>query len=308
MINHEKKVADNMIGCDQDNGKATPPTPQLDQPNLDLLLLYKSRMSKEQRNPPLSLPTYGSRGSLMLKAALGDKNSQDNKMRKSKFFADSSNMQQVKLLNIKKRNPIKNKVLFSEPVVTSQYEYEPVQLSEQIFWNKSETDLERNQVKDESIGCYKSLSCPSTNSPIALSGLDQSPPRSHRKRSLKRKRPIYSEANPKDRSKDHENSGCDQDLFSPPKVAKIAPYYHDQLEKLASDLKSSRTKADKPVANQSEEEENNSTNIVPERGSRDPQKTGGFAQFFNSFDPTKMCQWFYQLVVPNYTHELQLVR
>lgn len=294
----------------------------------DILSFYKTKLSQAEK--PSCLFNFGSRGSLMLQAALSEKREENNQRSikqnhnqqqpnqeqqrqqqlrqlrlKQRLIRHGTDSRQVKLLKLKRNlgTPVKARVLFAEPLVSAQFEYEQTTLSDAIIGsptsNNENTNLSQtNETEAPPTSGVHNLEEPLKND---SNNNEFSTPK---KRSLKRKRPIeLPGGNP--------IASSEEGLFSSPKVAKIAPYYHFELEKLASELKEARFNYDKvnpldtittPIETFSAPLEEASLRS----GSPSEHKPSGLAGFFNSFQPTRVYQWFSQLL-PNY-NDFNLVR
>lgn len=134
--------------------------------------------------------SYGSRGHMMLQAALG----QENRIKKCDIQTG-----QVRLLNFKKKIRRKS-VNFKDPVVQSEHIYHQTNFSSE-----------------------KSNDLPPSSIDVPIIRL--------KPRNLKRKRCDEYEVNRKSNSK----VGGDECLFSSPKVAKIIPYYQDNISETSSE-------------------------------------------------------------------------
>lgn len=212
------------------------------------------------------LNSLGSRGSIMLKAALSESGKAANVPPKH-FVEQKTKTQEV----LHKRLP-RTKVLFSEPVVTQHYEYEQTFLpnleQDQQVVSFSNQDSERiitarknfSRRKIRPIDAYDSLDDIKVSGFAAIdtdnddddeiftiASTELSDDNIQPKHTAQ-KRP-YEAINSSDDSRPHYdrdfNSGPSENegLFSSPKVAKIAPFYHDQPLKQPTDLEGLQNQA-----------------------------------------------------------------
>lgn len=187
-----------------------------------------------------------SRAQRMLQVALSINNGQQSQDKKQIYHeqkllenqerARLALMQQVDLKN-RKRSP-KNKVLFSEPVVTNHFEYEPDVASRcdslgEAEYNQATAVLnkmirlhrKRQAAIKSSVRLHKEHVSESHGDEFAASSCEDDT------KNIRKKRP-YEMTVDNDDAETPSSSDSGQDdggLFSSPKVAKIVPYYHDNM-------------------------------------------------------------------------------
>lgn len=209
------------------------------------------------------LLTFGSRGSVMLKAALNDLNRQYPKVIS------------VQTPPVNRRRPFRNKVLFTDPVVSKKFTYEPTPVIQYTYCERRQSsspdsdDSDQQQMSNQSqvaTSSRRNRLMPAKKSRKIPSGEDDdddddcedvfvlaSPDLPPGMLDLNKKSPIKrpheltltsseeeesfansSDQNPQGRTSSRDD-GC---LFSSPKVAKIAPYYDELEETKKLDLSS----------------------------------------------------------------------
>lgn len=211
-----------------------------------------------------------SRAEKILQAALNSKigpQSQEKilQYQEQKLFEDRerariASAQQVELKN-RKRSP-KNKVLFAEPLVTSQFEYEQTFLADVARPSECEVRIESDIQEKiaklrEMIALKKARRAKLKSSneffrklsgdELTISSCENAT------NNMRKKRPHemteYAEV------QSSSESGQDEGLFSSPKVAKIVPYYHDDLEELSQTIENGRDRIpDESLISQSSDE------------------------------------------------------
>lgn len=197
------------------------------------------------------LESLGSRGSAMLKAALSAKNVQDCPVSVSRnHISISDEQKRMKLikhaeeLKNRRRSP-KNKVLFTEPLVTSHHEYEQtIIVDDEPDRRDSHDQLDTDQCaenkdKEEYYEEYcmkfsnrlNSLNDPDKHLEKIMTSSEHKSNSHYRKG---RKKRSYDVAMKNDGEICDDlispTTSSDGSLFSSPKVAKIAPYYHNQTD------------------------------------------------------------------------------
>lgn len=242
------------------------------------------------------LNSFGSRGSVMLKAALNEQKRQTNHTANNQVDGCNNHQQaqerQIKDLvvvqepNKTKKSP-RNKVLFSEPVVTQQYEYEQTLLEQSFPPNNNHqaqqvVDCERIVIARrnfsrrkfkpvDAFDCFDDIKIHGIAAiniedddedelyTMASSDLDEDAVLKET-RGVAKKRPLNSIQDQNENvascgeqareSKHHETPSFHSEtggLFSSPKVAKIAPFCHSQ-----TDLKNSQAQNVNPNSTRSQ--------------------------------------------------------
>lgn len=189
------------------------------------------------------------RAERILQAALNSKNGQQSpesrqNYLRQKFLENQERsrialLQQVALKN-RKRSP-KNKVIFTEPVVTKQFEYEPTlfqdtecdsvrsNLSETAAWLKFKRELEANLQTEIT-------SSTETDELETRSDKPPNPSSETVNKEVRKKRPYEMIVDHEESQSSVESNDDEGGLFSSPKVAKIAPYYHDHKDERSRGL------------------------------------------------------------------------
>lgn len=192
-----------------------------------------------------------SRAERILQAALNVKNEQQSPESRQNYLRQKflenqertriSLLQQVDLKN-RKRSP-RNKVIFTEPVVTKQFEYEPT------LWQDTECDAVKSEVSEKAgwIKLEEELEASLQPEITSSTGSSELEPRSDEptnassetlNKDARKKRPYEMIANHDDSESQSSAESNDDEggLFSSPKVAKIAPYYHDHKDERSQGL------------------------------------------------------------------------
>lgn len=234
----------------------------------DGLLARKQEIST-RRNAVRPLNLFESRGSAMLKAALSDKGRQESKAplkeRSPAIIEDEQKvrlMRQAAELKNRKRSP-KNNVLFSEPVVTQEYKYEPTffddfgsDVQENSSLNSNEngrelhpersiTDRESNltnYVQATESKQLESLLDDGKDEIFIMKSSGHNEEKSRTKSATKRPYESIRDSDEESRSSANTESG-DGSLFFSPKVAKIAPYFDEQPQerRVSADFRNAHT-------------------------------------------------------------------
>jgi len=194
----------------------------------------------------LLITNLGSRGSLMLRAALSVHVRQENKqpLAASSTMEDNEASKQAQDFpkssksGNSRRSP-GSKVLFSEPVVTEHFEYEPTCLSdeEEARYNDERAAIARLAVARKNNRLKRNIQ----NHPYRETSDDASLYLAKHAKVAKSDNFTTSAKGPRKRTRCHSSDseeeikaldnatrpGYEESLFSSPKVAKIAPYYHE---------------------------------------------------------------------------------
>lgn len=231
------------------------------------------------------ITSLGSRGSIMLRAALSDRNRQTpagNRSQLSEQTTKPSEAQQAVGTTtppVNRERSSKNKVIFTDPVVSRKYEYEPTPVIQHLSrenrpCSSSDSDesdqqqqlahphhvtpsrrallkrrkrlLAARQIQPcgQAVAASKKIQVDDEDDDIFVLASSDIPDMLELNKKSPVKRPheltlTSSEDEEENRSssigddKTGSKSSSSQDdgcLFSSPKVAKIAPYYHDELE------------------------------------------------------------------------------
>lgn len=222
-------------------------------------IMSKKSFQSEADTRSFLLENLGSRGSAMLKAALNSKNNQ--RIYAAPLYRDypsiTEDQKKAKLmkhaeeLKNRRRSP-KNKVLFTEPLVTSHHEYEQIvladneqekqdigdQMSEDLTPEESEENHDSGDTHEEHCTKFsKHLTAP--NNPdkyfekIIIVGTEHEK-KLHLNCRRGRKKRSYDVAmkNEAETCEDinFKFNSNEESLFSSPKIAKIAPYYHSHID------------------------------------------------------------------------------
>lgn len=264
---------------------------QVDKLSIKPMIKKRQALSNDNKKPHLIYMTesYGSRGSVMLKAALAadNKNRQPKSPTKRNYCPVSEEQKKARLkkhaeeLKSRRRSP-KNKVLFTEPVVSKEYEYEQTLLIEndqqqqqqdsdssednQVFFTEpvvsrecdyDQTSLIENEQQQQDNDSSKEIPMSQEDKPnqendevsrdlrdgIKLNKVVNRSKNRHKptkfttliakdeiniytfcRRGLRKR--TYDVAMKEDG--ELSETSLNGSLFSSPKVAKIAPYYHSQ--------------------------------------------------------------------------------
>lgn len=180
---------------------------------------------------------FGSRGSLMLRAALNDRAKRDNSM----IVTPEKQHQEALCTKIGSETKVLRspgcKVLFKDPVVTSHHEYEQTIIqcdSDYDDYSETKKSLVMQKIRSKKIVRVNNAS----NTLETQKATNDSPSTMKIKTKSPRKRPYRVSDRPNAESLDQVStdnfvdctSSHENCLFSSPKVAKIAPYYRETQE------------------------------------------------------------------------------
>lgn len=223
----------------------------------------------------MSTGTFSSRGSRVLAAALSDKNKQSEpnktstlqEQRQQKLDCVAASIRETaelirqdSELKNRIRSP-KNKVLFSEPVVTNQYEYEQTvlpHLETDSAWSRTVSAtqfiqkirlLRRKNCSRSSLPLHSIPTASNSNAySLAIEEPSSNPSQGQNEVKNARKRPFIAtldcdhESGQQESSSNNSSGREDGCLFSSPKIAKITPYFHDEVPATLSNSLSQKQK------------------------------------------------------------------
>lgn len=221
-------------------------------------LLLKEAKVLQPHNQPKSGPLMingfpASRAEKMLQAALSIKNGPQPQDKRQTILEQRliENQERLRLALLqqvekdRKRSP-KSKVFFREPVVTDQFSYEPTILQD----TDTKCDLTGSDVGEKLAALRRFMQLKRaaradlqaetriSSGRLEYHGDELNLSSENKIKNIRKKRPYEMIVDHKDSETQNSTESNEDEggLFSSPKVAKIAPYYHDSMEEQVQGL------------------------------------------------------------------------